>query len=1145
MLKRILGAALVLVLMVSFFTLFTNNAHAVSNMGVSAKCVQMIKDTEGFYAIPYWDYSQWTVGFGTRCPDDQLEYYKQVGIPVEEANALLHEQLKTFETSVRNFAKKYGLNLTQNQFDALVSFTYNLGGGVLSKESNTIVSAILSGKTGNDLIYAFSVYCMAGGEFLPGLMRRRLAEANMFINGGYSEYAPSSYCYVRYDANGGVRDSSAQGYDANMPAVPLSKPTKDGYMFIGWYTEPVGGVKITSLDETTHGMTLYAHWQKGETEAEDPVDPTSGINVIVVSAAVHVRCGPGIGYGIVSSVHAGDRLTIIGTSESNGTIWGQFSDGWISLDHTNYFEIVAPDMGDEPVAPSWKLPVYATVLDANGIVVYNGPHTTYPQLKTLSLDTQILLLETMVFAGKEWARYDGGWVQISTKLLIHDENKLAHNFTMVTKEQLTVRSGPGTSYAKETSLAKGSSHTVYSVVMVDGTAWGRVAKGWVNLDYTNYNPALLGQYQSHTYADWYTLTAATCVAPGQERRDCTYCKHYETRETALGDHGYGSWFVVQAATCLAEGLEQQDCLYCDHSQTRVLPIADHAMGDWQILVEATCTEDGKQKRTCQHCGHEETAVITATGHNFGVWYEVVAPTTDAPGQERRDCKYCDYYETRKTSVVEHNFGVWYVVVKPTCTEVGQERQDCQDCDYYLTREIEALGHNFGDWYVTKEATMEDHGEERRDCTACEHYETRQTDKLQPVTKLYGTLRDHDYLNIRKGPGVGYALVGRIYRGDRVEILEITDVGDVQWARIEQGWVRLTDYLVVEEVQEPVGHTHSFGDWYVTKDATIIEHGEERRDCTGCGYYETRQTDKLQTVTKLYGTLRDHDYLYIRSGPGVSYTLIGSLYRGDRVEILEITNVGSIQWARIEQGWVRLTGYLVVEEVQEPVVHTHSFGDWYVTKEATTTEYGQERRDCTACDHYEVRQTEKLQTVTKLYGTLRDHDYLYIRSGPGVSYTLIGRLYRGDRVEILEITNVGTIQWARIEQGWVRLTGYLVVEEVQEPVVHTHSFGDWYVTKAATTTEYGQERRDCTGCDHYEVRQTEKLQQVTKVYATITCSALSIREGAGTGYARLGYYYQGEVVEILEQVQDGDMTWGRTAKGWICLTGYTTLQTVTE
>ena len=269
MMKRILSVVFAAALLVGLFSVFPVAANATSGMSVSQDCVDRIKKIEGFHAIPYWDYSQWTVGFGSTCPSDKLEKYKAEGIPMEEANRLMMEQLAKFEESVNSFADDKNLQLTQGQFDALVSMTYNLGTGMLYNSGNRVYQAIINGATGNDLIFAFSIYCTAGGEFLPGLMRRRLVEANMYLNSRYSDYAPESYCYVLYDANGGTRDVVAQGYDCNLAAEPLSVPTYSGYTFVGWYTAANGGTKITSLDETTDGMTLF--WRKQSTSVSVPV----------------------------------------------------------------------------------------------------------------------------------------------------------------------------------------------------------------------------------------------------------------------------------------------------------------------------------------------------------------------------------------------------------------------------------------------------------------------------------------------------------------------------------------------------------------------------------------------------------------------------------------------------------------------------------------------------------------------------------------------------------------------------------------------------------------------------------------------------------------------------------------------------------
>jgi uncharacterized protein YraI len=359
-------------------------------------------------------------------------------------------------------------------------------------------------------------------------------------------------------------------------------------------------------------------------------------------------------------------------------------------------------------------------------------------------------------------------------------------------------------------------------------------------------------------------------------------------------------------------------------------------------------------------------------------------------------------------------------------------------------------------------------------------------------------------------------------------------------------------------------------------------GQERRDCQRCDSFEVRETDKLPEpeIIRTYAKVTCSQ-LRVRSGPGTGYAAVSMLKKGDVVEILEIKTVDTNDWGRIEKGWICLTG--LTELFYEKDTHEHSYGQWYVyreatctedgilrrdctgcdhyetdkiaavghsygawyvSKEATTTEFGEERRDCSACGYYETRQIDKLPapTITKTYATVTC-SALRVRSGPGTEYAMVTWLYKGKVVEVFELKDVGTNQWARIENGWICITGNATLS--YEEAEHVHSFGDWYVTKEATITEYGEERRDCSVCGHCEIRQTDKLPSVTKVYATITCDALSIRKGAGTGYARVGYYYRGAVVEILEQVQVGENTWGRTDRGWICLTGYTTLKTVTE
>ena len=69
--------------------------------------------------------------------------------------------------------------------------------------------------------------------------------------------------------------------------------------------------------------------------------------------------------------------------------------------------------------------------------------------------------------------------------------------------------------------------------------------------------------------------------------------------------------------------------------------------------------------------------------------------------------------------------------------------------------------------------------------------------------------------------------------------------------------------------------------------------------------------------------------------------------------------------------------------------------------------------------------------------------------------------------------------------------------------------------------------------------------VVTTYGTVSYKYLRIRKGAGTNYPEVGQLKLGDRVEILETKAVGGTTWGRIDRGWICITGYVELETVTE
>ena len=97
--------------------------EAAATSLISENGISLIKEFEGFLQYAQWDYKQWTIGYGTGVDKDAYPD----GITEGEADRLLREVVVVYEGYVQNFLNKYNITVTQNQYDALVSFTYNMG----------------------------------------------------------------------------------------------------------------------------------------------------------------------------------------------------------------------------------------------------------------------------------------------------------------------------------------------------------------------------------------------------------------------------------------------------------------------------------------------------------------------------------------------------------------------------------------------------------------------------------------------------------------------------------------------------------------------------------------------------------------------------------------------------------------------------------------------------------------------------------------------------------------------------------------------------------------------------------------------------------------------------------------------------------
>ena len=175
--------------------------------------------------------------------------------------------------------------------------------------------------------------------------------------------------------------------------------------------------------------------------------------------------------------------------------------------------------------------------------------------------------------------------------------------------------------------------------------------------------------------------------------------------------------------------------------------------------------------------------------------------------------------------------------------------------------------------------------------------------------------------------------------------------------------------------------HAYGEWRVTKPATETEEGSKARDCTVCDYVQTETIPMLK-----------HEHSY-------------GDWQKDKTQ----------HWKECHCG-------------DKTEVGNHTFDDWTITKEPTTTETGSRERTCSICKY---TQTETLPVHTH---DVHDEAWKYDK----------------------------TQHWQECSCG-------------EKLNVANHAYGEWRVTKPATETEEGSKARDCTVCDHVQTETIPMLE----------------------------------------------------------------------
>ncbi len=762
--KRILSIVLAAALLIALIPLSAITVSAASEFTASQEMIDLLKRFEGFSLYPYWDYSQWTVGYGTRVPDGKLAEYKANGIPQDEAEALLAEFLENMGDDLNSFIDKFGLTMTQAQFDALLSLSFNCGTSWLYKPS-TLRTAVVEGWTGDDFVFAFAQWSNSGNETIPGLIRRRLSEANMYLNGVYELSVPAEYSYVQFNPNGGESEIKVQGYIVDTAPEIRAVPTYDSFVFDGWYTDPTGGEKVTKLDAGVKGYMLYAHWRAGD-GADAPQDTTQEITGTTVNYEKQIATGvlnsfqqPVKGALVVDAYQNGEVVKIVSEyTDASGIKWGKVSNdgGWINLSYTQDF--VATEEDDGP-----GIKVTVTGSDVN---IRRGPGTAYAVVGRADQGDTLEITATAIGGGYTWGKSAKGWIALkytNYDTVVNgqqpeqkpeekpeekpDESQKEETVVVTGKVKLqsgrlNVRSGPSTGYGTVGSLANGETVKIYEIKKSGTMEWGRIDQGWISLSYVALDqndaqpeqkpeekPEQKPEQKPENNNSTTGVTGKVVVTSGR----------LNIRSGAGTNYSVVGWLSAGETVTITE-----------QKTVGGTPWGKTAKG-WvcmnYISVSSSSGNNNNTGSTGNTSGNENTGSVKGKVSADGNMLRV----RTGPGSSYAIAGYLE--DGASVEILEQKTvgaTVWgridkgwislnYVKLDSTASAPEQDKEDSSNSD-----------------------------------------------------TVNGTVIA-DVLNVRSDAGTNNRIVGRLYNGQKVTILETKMVGTVKWGRISTGWISM-DYI---------------------------------------------------------------------------------------------------------------------------------------------------------------------------------------------------------------------------------------------------------------------------------------------------------------------------------------------------------------
>ena len=197
---RWVAVCVALVLGVGMCAGLPSRAATSADMTISQNGIDFIKEREGFSAKCYYDGAQSSIGYGTKCGTKAHASGLHSITRADAETAMRNEINRSYIPNVRR--QTSGIEMNQNQFDALVSFTYNTGGGTSMIKNSPLVKYLRGEMSQAEATSAFQNYVVtnsATGKVDSGLQKRRRLEAELFFSGVNPDPNPPTVSNISID----------------------------------------------------------------------------------------------------------------------------------------------------------------------------------------------------------------------------------------------------------------------------------------------------------------------------------------------------------------------------------------------------------------------------------------------------------------------------------------------------------------------------------------------------------------------------------------------------------------------------------------------------------------------------------------------------------------------------------------------------------------------------------------------------------------------------------------------------------------------------------------------------------------------------------------------------------------------------------